>query len=114
MTLAEGLERLKGQEIWAIFINLVLPDSQGLGTFDRLSRAVPGFPTLVIAGAENEDVALEALQRGAKDYILENHLDRYALVRAIRNMAKRRTVEEVLFTEKERAQLSSIPSETRC
>src|ERR1700732_4916175 len=106
MTLAEGIKQLREKEIWAIFLNLSLPDSQGLETFDRLSLAAPGVPTLVLAGAEGEDIALEALRRGAKDYLLEDHLDRYSFVRAIRNMAERKVAEEVLFTEKERAQVT--------
>ncbi len=105
-TFAEGLERLGVAGIWAIFVNLSLPDSQGLDTFDKLLQAVPGVPTLVLAGVEDEAVALEALRHGAKDYLLEGHIDSYSLARAIRNMAERKTVEEALFTEKERVQVT--------
>jgi diguanylate cyclase (GGDEF)-like protein/PAS domain S-box-containing protein len=105
-SLAEGIERLKGEEIWAIFLNLSLPDSYGLETYDKLASAVPGVPTLILAGARDVDVALEALRHGAKDYLLEDHLDRDSFVRAIRNMAERKTAEEMLFREKERAQVT--------
>jgi diguanylate cyclase (GGDEF)-like protein/PAS domain S-box-containing protein len=105
-TLAEGIERSRRKEFWAIFLNLSLPDSQGLETFDKLTLAVPGVPTLIIAGARDVAVALEALRHGAKDYLLEDHLDRDSFVRAVRNMAERKTAEEMLFTEKERAQVT--------
>src|SRR3984893_2363805 len=105
-TLAEGIKRLKAKEIWAIFLSLSLPDSQGLETFDRLKLAAPGVPTLIIAGATDAEIGLEALRRGAKDYLLEDHLDIDSFVRAIRNMAERKTAEETLFTEKERAQVT--------
>jgi diguanylate cyclase (GGDEF)-like protein/PAS domain S-box-containing protein len=105
-TLAEGIERSRRTEFWAIFLNLALPDSQGLETYDKLALAVPGVPTLIIAGALDVAVALEALRRGAKDYLLEDHLDRHSFVRAIRNMAERKTAQEVLFTERERAQVT--------
>jgi len=105
-TLAEGTERLRHKGIWAIFVNLSLPDSRGLATFDKLSAAIPGVPTLVICGAEDEDIALEALRHGAKDYLLEGHLDSYSFDRAIRNMVERQTVEEALFTEKEHARVT--------
>jgi PAS domain-containing protein len=109
-TLADGIKRLQHKGIWAIFMNLSLPDSSGIETFDQLEVAIPGVPTLVIAGVECRNIALEALRRGAKDYLLEGHLDRDSFVRAIRNMAERKTAEEMLFTETERAQvtLSSI------
>jgi diguanylate cyclase (GGDEF)-like protein/PAS domain S-box-containing protein len=105
-TLAEGIRRLRGKEIWAIFLNLSLPDSQGVETLDKLALAAPGVPTLIIAGSKDVGVALEALRRGAKDYLLEDHLDRDSFVRAIRNMAERKTAEEMLFAEKERAQVT--------
>ena len=105
-TLAEGIRRLKGKEFWAIFLNLSLPDSQGLETFDNLAVAVPRVPTLIIAGPKDVKVALEALRHGAKDYLLEDHLDNDSFVRAIRNMAERKAAEEMLFTEKERAQVT--------
>jgi len=105
-TLAEGIRRLRGKEFWAIFLNLSLPDSQGVETFDKLALAMPGVPTLIIAGAKDVGVALDALRHGAKDYLLEDRLDRDSFVRAIRNMAERKTAEEMLFTEKERAQVT--------
>ena len=105
-SLAEGVERLKKNGIWAIFVNLSLPDSCGVETFDWLMLAAGSVPILIFAGANERDIALEALQRGAKDYLLENQLDRDSLVRAIRNMAERETAEGALFVEKERAQVT--------
>ena len=105
-TLAEGVERLKNNGIWAIFVNLSLPDSSGIETFSWLRFAAGDVPILVFAGADERDLALEALERGAKDYLLEGQLDRDSCVRAIRNMAEREAAEEALFVEKERAQVT--------
>jgi diguanylate cyclase (GGDEF)-like protein/PAS domain S-box-containing protein len=105
-TLAQGFERLSKQGIWAVFANLSLPDSQGLDTFVKLWDTAPGVPMLILAGAEQESVAAEAMRRGAKDYLLEGHIDTYSFVRAIRNMRERKVAEEVLFTEMERAQVT--------
>jgi diguanylate cyclase (GGDEF)-like protein/PAS domain S-box-containing protein len=105
-TLAKGIERLQEKDIWAIFVNLSLPDSQGLETFDRLSVAAPGVPTLVFGTEGDENTAVQAMRHGAKDYLLEGHLDAYSFGRALRNMTERETAEEVLFTEKERAQVT--------
>jgi diguanylate cyclase (GGDEF)-like protein/PAS domain S-box-containing protein len=105
-TLAEGVERLAKNNIWAIFVNLYLPDSEGLNTFDKLQQAAPNVPTLVVGGIWGQAIAKEALRRGAKDYLLEDHIDSYSFDRAIRNMVERQTAEEVLFSEKERAQVT--------
>jgi diguanylate cyclase (GGDEF)-like protein/PAS domain S-box-containing protein len=105
-TLSEGVERLKREAIWAIFVSLSLPDSRGLDTFHKLLRAAPSVPTLVLGGVDDEAIAMAALRHGAKDYLLEGHIDSYSFGRAIRNMVERKIAEEELFTEKERAQVT--------
>ena len=105
-SLSLGMERLSKKGIWAIFANLSLPDSQGLDTLDKLLQVAPSIPILVLSGVEDDDIAMGALRHGAKDYLLEGHIDRYSFTRAIRNMAERRTVEEAFFLENERAQVT--------
>src|ERR1700730_1500773 len=105
-TLSQSVERLRRKTIWAIFVSLSLPDSQGLDTIDKLLQVAPGVPILVMGGAEDEDLSTEALRRGAKDYLLNGHIGTYSFGRAIRNMAERKTAEEVLFIEKERASVT--------
>jgi len=105
-TLSQSVERLRRKTIWAIFASLSLPDSKGLDTIDKLLQAAPGVPILVMGGAEDEDLSTEALRRGAKDYLLDGHISAYSFGRAIRNMAERKTAEEVLFLEKERASVT--------
>ncbi len=109
-TLSKGLERLSKKGIRAVFVNLFLSDSQGIDTLDRLLVAAPGVPILVLAGAADEEIAREALQRGAQDFLLEGHLDSSAFARAFHNMIERKTTEEVSIGEKELAQatLNSI------
>jgi diguanylate cyclase (GGDEF)-like protein/PAS domain S-box-containing protein len=105
-TLSLGVERLRQKGIWAICANLSLPDSQGLATFRKLQQAAPDVPTLILGGIEDEAIATEALRHGAKDYLLEGHIDTYSFARAIRNMAERKAAEEAFFAEKERAQVT--------
>jgi diguanylate cyclase (GGDEF)-like protein/PAS domain S-box-containing protein len=105
-TLSQGVERLRQKGMWAIFANLSLPDSQGLDTFRKLLQAAPDVPTLILGGIEDEAIATEALRHGAKDYLLEGHIDTYSFARAIRNMAERKATEEAFFAEKERAQVT--------
>ncbi len=89
--------------------------SQGLGTFELLRAAAPSIPALILARADQDDIATEAMGRGAKDYLLEGHIDVYHLpvLFAIWETVLR---EEVLFTEKERAQvtLNSIGDAVLC
>jgi diguanylate cyclase (GGDEF)-like protein/PAS domain S-box-containing protein len=116
---SEGLRRLRkdGKErIAAILVNLFLPDSHGLETLQRLFKISPDVPILVLSSVEHENTAKLAVQRGAQDYILEDHLDSYSLPKALRNMLERASNAEALFREKERAQvtLNSIGDAVVC
>jgi diguanylate cyclase (GGDEF)-like protein/PAS domain S-box-containing protein len=108
---SKGLERLNGKgkqkcAIDAVIVNLFLPDSQGIETFDRLFNAAPDIPILVFSTPQDEDIAKLAVQRGAQDYLLKNHLDSYILSKALRSMLERAANAEALFEEKERAQVT--------
>jgi diguanylate cyclase (GGDEF)-like protein/PAS domain S-box-containing protein len=105
-TLAVGCERVKLNDIWAIFLNLRLHGHKGLAAFEKVLQAAPGVPTLVLGGAKDKGLALEALKRGAKDYLIEGHIDCYSLSRAIGNMGERETAADTLYTEKARAQVT--------
>ena len=81
--LSGGLEQLNKGGIVAILSDLFLPDSQGLETLDKLLLAAPRVPILVLSGPNDEGIALQAVQRGAQDYLPKGHLNRYTLSRAL-------------------------------
>jgi len=100
--LSEGLDRLSKKGIAAVLLELALPDSQGIETFDKLFTAHPDVPILILGGNVPEGLAKLAVGRGAQDYLLPDHLD-YSLPRALRNAIERKVVEDELYLEKERA-----------
>ena len=89
-----------------ILLDLHLPDVKGIGALDSLLAAAPQIPVLVFSSAGDEDLARQAVQRGAQDYLLKNHLDSYSLPRALRNAIDRRAADDALFLERERAQVT--------
>ena len=107
-----GLERLareanqRGDRIAAILVDLFLPDSHGIETFDRIFHAAPQIPILVLTASQDEDTAKSAVQRGAQDYLLKPRLDSYLLPKALHSMIERAAIAEALFDEKERAQVT--------
>ena len=94
------------KKVWAIFLNLYLSDSWGIETLDRLLLVASAVPVVVIAGVDDEDICKTAMLHGARDFLLEGHLDSYAFARAIRNVTEREIARHELFTEKERAQVT--------
>jgi response regulator of citrate/malate metabolism len=105
-TLSRGLERLNHKGVWAIFLNLFLPDSRGIDTFDRLRLLTSTAQIVVIGGLHDEDICKTAMRHGAQDYLLEGHADSYSFARAIRNIIERQVARQELFLEKERAQVT--------
>jgi len=109
---AEGLARLSAQTrqshagIAAMLVDLSLPDSAGIETFDRLFRAASHIPILVLASEQDEEVAKLAVQHGAQDYLLKSRLDNYLLPKILENMLGRTANAAALFEEKERAQVT--------
>jgi diguanylate cyclase (GGDEF)-like protein/PAS domain S-box-containing protein len=101
---ADGLERITGMD--AILVDLFLPDSHGIETFDRLFRAAPQVPILVLVDVQNEDIAKLAVQCGAQEYLFKARLDAYFLPKAVGSMIERATNAETMFEEKERAQVT--------
>jgi diguanylate cyclase (GGDEF)-like protein/PAS domain S-box-containing protein len=104
-----GLERLNDEmknAIAAVLVDLSIPDGQGLETFNRVFQASRHIPILVLSSPEHEEVAKQAVQRGAQDYILDDRLDNHSLSKALRNMIERAANAEALFVEKERAQVT--------
>src|ERR1700677_3388674 len=71
---AEGLKKLSTTEkqekhkaggIAAVLVDLSLPDSQGIETFDQIFKAAPHIPILVLVASRDEDIAKLAMQHGA-------------------------------------------------
>jgi diguanylate cyclase (GGDEF)-like protein/PAS domain S-box-containing protein len=104
--LSEGLACMKEQVVTAVFLDLFLPDSQGIDTFSQLSLTSPYVPIIVLSTLADENTAKEAVNRGAYDYLLKNRLDGYSLVRALHSVIARKAAEDALFLEKERAQIT--------
>ena len=114
--LSEALGRLSKKETAAVLLDLSLPDSHGIATFEKLFEAAPDVPILILGGDAAAAQAKYAVGRGAQDYLLPNHLDSYSLPRALRNAIDRKAVEDALYVEKERAlvTLNSIGDGVLC
>ena len=106
---AAALERLKHQTksgVAAVLVDLSLPDARELETFDRIRQASPHIPILVLGNPVHEELAKQAVHRGAQDYILDDRLDCYTLSKALRNMIERAANADALFVEQERARVT--------
>jgi diguanylate cyclase (GGDEF)-like protein/PAS domain S-box-containing protein len=102
----ERLESAEAGDIAAVVLDLVLPDCQGIETFDRVFRASPHIPILVLSRSCDEDIARLALRRGAQEYLLEERLDGDSLSTGLISMLERSVHTQTLLLERERAQVT--------
>lgn len=114
--LSAASERLRQERISAVLLDLWLPDCTGVETLDTLLTFSPEMPVLVLGRKYDEPTARLAVEHGAQDYLVPGRLDSYSLPRAIRNAIGRKAIEDALFMEKERAEvtLNSIGDAVLC
>jgi two-component system nitrogen regulation response regulator GlnG len=70
-TAAEGLERLRTAKPDVVVLDVHLPDADRLEAFDRIKQADARVPVILITGHGTTDLAIEAMKRGAFDYLLK-------------------------------------------
>jgi diguanylate cyclase (GGDEF)-like protein/PAS domain S-box-containing protein len=88
-TLADGLTRLRQGRIDVILLDLNLPDSLGLTTFLRLQPKAGLLPIIVLVGQVDEDLGVEAVERGALDYLIKQQIVSTLLGKALRYATER-------------------------
>jgi diguanylate cyclase (GGDEF)-like protein/PAS domain S-box-containing protein len=84
--LSSAIRRLCGGGVGAVLLDLTLPDSRGIETFDKLHQAVPRVPILILSEVDAEEMARQTVERGAADYLAKDQLDGYRLSRVVRAM----------------------------
>lgn len=67
----------------AVLLDFRLPDMEGI---DLLPHFVQSFvPVILLTGEDSPEVIVQAMQKGADDYLVKGHIGRSALARAIEN-----------------------------
>jgi diguanylate cyclase (GGDEF)-like protein/PAS domain S-box-containing protein len=99
-------QHLAAHSVDWIVLDLGLPDTEGLSAVRRAHAAAPRVPLVVLTGFDDESLAAHALQEGAQDYLIKGQIDPRGLSRALRYAVERKNLEEALFVEKERAQVT--------
>jgi diguanylate cyclase (GGDEF)-like protein/PAS domain S-box-containing protein len=103
--MADAERHLAEHAVDIILLDRGLPDSQG-GEAVRRAHAAAPHVTLVVLGHEDESLAVQSLHEGAQDYLIKGEIDARGLLRAMRYASERKTLQQALFAEKERAQVT--------
>jgi PAS domain S-box-containing protein len=99
--LSDGLQSLSDANFDVVLLDLKLPDSQGIDTFEKVHAVAPGLPIIVLTVTDNDALALEAVKKGAQDYLVKERVDGKLLEHSIRYAMERKQAEEVLKNHRE-------------
>lgn len=95
--LKQAKERLRKGGIDLVLSDLKVPDSQGIGTIMELIKEAAQVPVVALTGTYlEESMALEAVRKGAQDYLTKQGLDGKTLVRVIRYAVERIRLQQEL------------------
>ena len=92
--LSKAFESLAERGADAVLLDMNLPDSQGLSTVTRMMEKAPNVPIIVLTGLADEVLTVQALQKGAQDYLVKDDLNGNLLNRTIRYAIERKRAEE--------------------
>jgi signal transduction histidine kinase len=83
-TLSQALDLLKKETFDMILSDLKLPDAFGLEIYQALAKSAPELPIILWTGnVLDEGIAIEAVKKGAQDYLIKGQVDERGLLRAL-------------------------------
>ena len=82
-TLAACLEHLQQHTYDAVLLDLGLPDSNGMVTFDKLVEYTKSVPVIILTGLDDGETALKAVGDGAQDFLTKYSLNSALLYNSI-------------------------------
>jgi diguanylate cyclase (GGDEF)-like protein/PAS domain S-box-containing protein len=79
-----GIERLRTGGVGTVVLDFTSLNGNGPEKFDNLFQAANRIPILLLSAADSEDAARQAVQRGARGYLVKEQADAYRLKRTVR------------------------------
>ncbi len=94
----EAMEELTKNKFDVIILDLNLPDISGAETLIKLNESYPDTAIVVNTGVYDEENGLDALAKGAQDFLIKGKYSAYTLNKSIRYAMERKRLELRLKT----------------
>lgn len=114
-SLSEATNFINREGFHVILLDLNLPDSSGLNTFEKIKAMASSTPVLILTGIDDRELALKVVRGGAQDYLVKGQFDSHMLTRLIEFAIERtnfdRERSELLLSElaaKQRAETALL------
>ena len=88
-SLGRALSMLREENFQIVLLDLGLTDTRGIETFKRYFKQSPNIPVIVLSGLDDEQLAIQAVQAGAQDYLVKGEVGWHSVGRAIRYAIER-------------------------
>ncbi len=95
-TLKEGLKLLNERSFSVILVDLGLQDSNGIDTYLDIHSENSRIPIIIFTGSNNEKIGIDAVQKGAQDYLVKGQIDGRLLKRSIQYSIERKKIEGII------------------
>ncbi len=92
----EACKVLQKEEINLVLLDLSLPDSNGLQSYEIVDEYAGSIPIVVLTGLIDMEVALETMASGAQDYLIKGEFDEKLLEKSIQYSIERKKSQESL------------------
>lgn len=94
-TAAEAREQAARDAPDLVLLDLNLPDSRGMDTLEAVQQAGRALPVVVLTAQHDEELGVEAVRRGAQDFVQKAAVDPDALRRNLLYAVERRRLEDM-------------------
>lgn len=92
----EACKVLQKEEINLVLLDLSLPDSNGLQSYEIVDEYAGSIPIVVLTGLIDMEIALETMASGAQDYLIKGEFDEKLLEKSIQYSIERKKSQESL------------------
>ena len=89
-------EVLLCEDLDIVLLDFFLPDSVGLDSLAKLKERFPSIPIIIITGLDDKSIALEAIHKGAQDYLIKGEFNAEMLQKTIYYAIQRHKVSDEL------------------
>jgi len=109
--LRDAVAVLEDEQFDVVLLDLNLPDGRGAECVEKIHEADELVPIVVLSGHDDEDFAVEILNRGVQDYLVKWEGDGRIILRAIRYAIERKRAENKVNYLARVDWLTCIPNE---
>ncbi len=109
--LAAGKKALLSNPANVVLLDLNLPDSEGLDTLTQIHAVDPQVVVIILTSLDDEEMAVEALRKGAQDYLVKGQLNTDLLLRSIQYSIERKRIEQNLIKREKELEIKTMDLE---